>query len=169
MHEAPHCRRAAAPAAMTGAGVPPAAAGLPAIATGVLAFDFGTRHIGVAVGDAQTRLAHPLEHIDAEDNAARFGRIAELIREWQPGLLVVGLPLDEEGAEHDLTRRARRFGRQLQGRFGLPVDFVDERFTSVEAESSLRSRGRGGRSHKDETHALAAQLILQAWLDGRPH
>mgnify|MGYP000549850946 CR=1 FL=1 len=132
---------------------------------GILAFDFGERYIGVAVGDTETRMAHPLERIDAEANVERFGRIASLIEQWQPSRLVVGLPLGLDGDEHDMTRRARRFARQLQGRFGLPVILADERLTSVEAEAQLRERGRAGRAHKQESHALAAQIILQAWLD----
>lgn len=132
---------------------------------GLIAFDFGLRYIGVAVGDSQTRLAHALEYIDAEANAARFARIAELIAEWQPATLVVGLPLDAEGGDHDMTRRARRFAHQLEGRFRLPVVLVDERLTSVEADAVLRTRGRGGRAHKQDNHAIAAQLILQAHLD----
>lgn len=133
--------------------------------SGVLAFDFGERYIGVAVGDTGTGMAHALEFIDAEANAERFARITALIREWQPAQLVVGLPLGLDGEEHDMSRRARRFARQLEGRFGLPVLLADERLTSVEAEASLRERGRGGRAHKHESHALAAQIILQAWLD----
>ena len=133
--------------------------------SGVLAFDFGERYIGVAVGDTETGLAHALEFIDAEANAERFARIAALIREWQPAQLVVGLPLGPDGEDHDMSRRARRFARQLDGRFGLPVLLVDERLTSVEAEAHLREHGRGGRAHKHESHALAAQIILQAWLD----
>jgi putative Holliday junction resolvase len=132
---------------------------------GLIAFDFGLRYIGVAVGDTQTRLAHPLEFIDAEANAARFARVAALIAEWQPATLVVGLPLDAEGGDHDMTRRARRFAHQLEGRFRLPVVLVDERLTSAEADAVLRSRGRGGRDHKQDNHAIAAQLILQAYLD----
>ena len=132
---------------------------------GLIAFDFGLRYIGVAVGDTQTRLAHPLEYIDAEANAARFARIAALIAEWQPATLVVGLPLDAEGGDHDMTRRARRFAHQLEGRFRLPVVLVDERLSSAEADALLRSQGRGGRAHKQDNHAIAAQLILQAYLD----
>lgn len=135
-------------------------------ATGVLGFDFGERYIGVAVGDTGTGLAHPLELIDAEANEVRFARIAALIEEWSPARLVVGLPLDLEGEEGDMTRRARRFARQLEGRFRLPVVFCDERLSSAEAEAQLRERGRGGREFKHESHALAAQIILQAWLEG---
>jgi putative Holliday junction resolvase len=131
----------------------------------LLAFDFGTRRIGVAVGDWETRLAHPLEVIDAEDNDTRFGRIAALIAEWRPTDLVVGLPLSMEGEEHDLTRRARRFSNQLHGRFGLPVDMVDERLTSFEADLRLREAGVKGRDRKGLDDTLAAQQILQDLLD----
>jgi len=131
----------------------------------LLAFDFGERYIGVAVGDRDTGLANPLAMIDAEANAERFARIDTIVREWRPALLVVGLPLAMDGTEHDMTRRARRFARQLQGRFGLPVEFADERLSSVEAQAVLRSRGRGGRQHKNDSHALAAQIILQDYLD----
>ena len=125
---------------------------------GLLAFDFGLRYIGVAVGDTQTRLAHPLEFIDAEANAARFARIAALIAEWQPATLVVGLPLSMDGTEHDMTRRARRFARQLEGRFGLPVFEVDERYSTTEALSA-------GAKDAD---AAAACIILEQFLRSLP-
>ena len=131
----------------------------------ILAFDFGERFIGIAVGDTQTAMAHPLDMIDAEANAERFAHIGKLIEEWRPARLVVGLPLAADGTEHDLTRRARRFAQQLKGRFGLAVDFADERYTSTAAEETLRNTGRGGRQNKNDSHALAAQLILQAYLD----
>ena len=133
----------------------------------VLAFDFGERYIGVAVGDTETGLAHALSLIDEEANATRFERIAALIAEWRPSRLVVGLPLAMDGAEHDMSRRARRFANQLQGRCGLEGARADERLSSAAAEDLLRERGRGGREHKHEAHALAAQIILQAWLDER--
>lgn len=131
----------------------------------ILAFDFGLRRIGIAVGDWETRLAHPLEVIDAEDNDTRFGRIAALIAEWRPTDLVVGLPLSMDGEEHDLTRRARRFSKQLHGRFGLPVALVDERLTSFDADLRLREAGVKGRERKGLDDTLAAQRILQDLLD----
>lgn len=131
----------------------------------VLAFDFGERYVGVAVGDTVTGIAHPLQTIDAEASATRFAAIARLIAEWQPLRLVVGLPLSLDGEEHELTRRARRFARQLEGRFGLPVAFADERLSSADAEARLREAGRGGRRNKDLVHPVAAQIILQAHLD----
>lgn len=135
----------------------------------VLAFDFGTRRIGVAVGDWETRLAHPLEVIDAEDNATRFSRIAALIAEWRPADLVVGLPLSMDGEEHDLTRRARRFANQLHGRFGLTVTLVDERLTSFDANLQLREAGVKGRARKGLDDSLAARQILQDLLDRVPN
>lgn len=131
----------------------------------LLAFDFGTRRIGVAVGDWETRLAHPLEVIDAQDNATRFHRIAALISEWRALALVVGLPRSMRGAEHELSRRARRFANQLHGRFGLPVALADERLTSAAAEAELREAGLDWRARKDRVDALAAQHILQGYFD----
>lgn len=131
----------------------------------MLAFDFGERYLGVAVGDTEVGMAHPLASIDARAAAARFRAVAEFIAEWKPTRLVVGLPLTLDGEAHDVTRKAERFARQLQGRFGLPVTMQDERLSSVEAESRLRAIGRGGRRHKDLTHPVAAQVILQAYLD----
>lgn len=130
----------------------------------VLAFDFGEKRIGVAVGEWETRLAHPLETISAEANAPRFARIGELIAEWRPVELVVGLPFGLDGEEHDLTRRCRRFANQLHGRFGLPVRLVDERLTSVEAERRLREAGKAVRDNKAAVDSLAAQEILQDYL-----
>jgi putative Holliday junction resolvase len=131
----------------------------------VLAFDFGTRRIGVAVGNTIVRAAHPLATIDARTSADRFAAIHALIREWQPQRLVVGLPVHADGAEHEMTQRARRFARQLGGRFRLPVVEVDERHTTEAATSELAAArtGRGGRARRDE---IAARVILQAYFDG---
>lgn len=134
----------------------------------VMAFDFGERRIGVATGSTNIRIAHPLEMIDAEANDARFARIGELLSEWQPVLLVVGLPTHLDGSEHELTRLARKFAQRLYGRFGLPVVLVDERLTSAEAESRLNEIGIRGRGQKAHLDAVAAQAILQSWFDQRP-
>jgi len=118
----------------------------------LLAFDFGTRRIGVATGNRFSQSAEPLKSI-AVDGEARFLAIERLIKEWQPDALVVGLPVHPDGAEHAMTLRARRFGRQLHGRFRLSVFEVDERYTSVEAES------RGAR----DVDSTAAALILEQY------
>jgi putative Holliday junction resolvase len=134
----------------------------------VLAFDFGARWIGVAVGDTETRLAYPLGMFEAESRARRIAEVETLVREWRPERLLVGLPLALDGGEHDMTRRARRFARQLESRFRLPVELADERLSSAAAEATLRETGRGGPRHKHEAHALAAQVILQSYLDESP-
>ncbi|NTV96520.1 MAG: Holliday junction resolvase RuvX [Thiobacillus sp.] len=143
----------------------PAAA--PAMKGAVMAFDFGEKRIGVAVGEWETRMAHPLETISGEANAPRFARIGALIGEWRPVELVVGLPMSLDGEEHDLSKRCRRFANQLNGRFGLPVRLVDERLTSVEAERRLREAGRSIRDHKAAVDSLAAQEILQDHFSSR--
>ena len=133
----------------------------------VLAFDFGTRRIGVAVGDLATRLAHPLATIERERERDRFDAIAALVDEWKPARLVVGLPVHADGAPHAMTARAQRFGRQLAGRTGLPVDFADERHTTLDAAASLAEAGRTGAGAREVRDRVAAQLILQGWLDER--
>ena len=97
----------------------------------LLAFDFGLARIGVAVGNMLLKQARPLEIIAAEDNATRFDRIESLIREWTPGAVVVGIPYHPDGAPHEMTARCEKFSRQLEGRFGLTVIRVDERYSSA--------------------------------------
>lgn len=115
----------------------------------LLAFDFGLKRVGVATGNTLLRQAQPLRTIAAEGDA-RFEACAKLIAEWQPAALVVGVPYHPDGAEHDNTRRARRFARQLHGRFQLPVHEVDERYTTTEAHA------QGAK----DADAAAAALIL---------
>ena len=134
----------------------------------ILAFDFGSRWIGVAVGDTETRFASPLGMFEAGSVSRRMAEIETLLREWRPERLLVGLPLAMDGAEHGMTRRARRFARQLESRFRLPVELADERLTSASAREILRERGRGGREHKQDVHALSAKIILQSYLDESP-
>jgi putative Holliday junction resolvase len=131
----------------------------------ILAFDFGTRRIGVAVGTMMLGSARPLTTISAQANDARFAAIGKLIAEWQPASLVVGLPLALDGTAHEMTERCRRFARQLEGRFGLPVVLADERLTSTAAEASLRERGHDWRRRKANLDAEAAALILQSHFD----
>jgi putative holliday junction resolvase len=118
----------------------------------VLAFDFGLKRIGVAVGEAELGTAHPLAPIDAPG----FDSISKLVSEWRPSQLVVGLPVAANGA-HPLAKRVERFARQLEGRFHLPVARVDERYSSVEAESRLRGLKRRG------IDSVAAQLLLEQY------
>ncbi|MDP3678826.1 MAG: Holliday junction resolvase RuvX, partial [Methylotenera sp.] len=103
----------------------------------VLAFDFGERRIGIAVGEHLLATANPLTTIDNESNDIRFQMISTLVKEWQPKLLVVGLPLNVDGTEHAVTQLCKKFARRLNGRFNLPVILIDERYSSVEASSQL--------------------------------
>ncbi len=134
----------------------------------VLAFDFGKKRIGVAVGEHMLGIAHPLMTIASETNSERFRLIGELITEWRPGLLVVGLPLSVEGEEHALTLLSKKFSNRLNGRFNLPVVMVDERYTSVEASSTLKQMGVAGRKQKPLLDTVAAQHILQSYFDALP-
>jgi putative Holliday junction resolvase len=131
----------------------------------VLAFDFGTRRIGVAVGNTLTRAAHPLATIDDERTEQRFAAIGALLAEWGPGTLVVGLPTHADGSKHEMSARARRFARQLEGRFHLPVAMVDERWTTQDAQAALDAAGTTGRKARAVRDSVAAQLILQGWFD----
>lgn len=131
----------------------------------LLGFDFGRSRIGVAIGQELTGQARALTTLRTPGGAIDWGAIARLIEEWRAEALVVGLPLHMDGSEHEVTRAARRFGNRLAGRYNLPVFFVDERLSSDEAERLLAGAGRGGREHKEEIDRIAAQLILQAWLD----
>lgn len=124
--------------------------GARAVSGTVLAFDFGLRRIGVAVGEPELGTAHPLPAVSG------FPQIEKLVAEWRPARLVVGLPVAERGT-HPLAKRVERFARQLEGRYRLPVARVDERFTSVEAESRLK----GVRNRNVDS--VAAQLILEQY------
>jgi len=129
----------------------------------VLAFDFGEKRVGVAVGEIELGIPHALTTIAAEDNHSRFAAIAALIAEWQPALLVVGVATHEDGAIHETGRLAQRFGQRLHGRFGLAVDYVDERLTSHAAEAGLRESGVRGDRRAALLDAAAAAEILLTW------
>ncbi|MET0321174.1 MAG: Holliday junction resolvase RuvX [Duganella sp.] len=121
----------------------------------IFAFDFGVKRIGMAMGNTMIRQAQPLKVIHAIDNATRFAEIAALLDEWKPNLLVVGLPMHPDGAEHEMTARARKFANQLHGRFNLPVELVDERYSSA-----VLSAKRG-----EVIDDRAAAIILQQYFD----
>ena len=131
-----------------------------------LAFDFGEARIGVAEGDAEVGTVHPLATVTGEGNEAKVAAIAKLVTEWQPRQLVVGLPAHTDGSEHELTRLCRKFGRRLHGRFGLPVYWVDERLSSLYAESLLAEAQVFGRKQKAVLDQVAAQAILQGFFEG---
>ena len=121
----------------------------------VMAFDYGTRRVGVAVGNSVTRAGQALKTITAANADALFKEIERLLAEWQPNQLVVGLPTHPAGAEHEMTAKSRRFGNQLHGRFNLPVDWVDERYSSVVLENDADMH--------DNLDAHSAALILEQY------
>ncbi|MDR1646616.1 MAG: Holliday junction resolvase RuvX [Zoogloeaceae bacterium] len=131
----------------------------------VLAFDFGEKRTGVAIGETALKQAHPLMVLHAGDEALRLAAIEKLIREWCPEGLVVGRPVYVDGAAHRMTDRARAFAETLAARFRLPVAEADERLTSLDAETRLRETGRSAKAAKPLLDAVAAQLILQTWFD----
>lgn len=127
-----------------------------AIAT-LLAFDYGEKRIGLAIGNTLTRVAHALSTIPNRSRDGRFALVSQLIGEWRPDALIVGLPMHPDGTHHAMTQRALRFGNQLNGRFNLPVSWVDERYSSVAAHEA------GARG--DAVDAEAARIILQQYFD----
>ncbi|HLA35041.1 MAG TPA: Holliday junction resolvase RuvX [Rhodocyclaceae bacterium] len=134
----------------------------------LLAFDFGLRRIGVALGETRLGSARALSVIDAEANDRRFEAIRQLIAEWQPARLLVGRPLHEDGSAHEMTARCTRFANQLRGRFRLPVEEIDERYSSVAADSMLRERRVSWQKRKTQIDAAAACIILESWFASLP-
>lgn len=131
----------------------------------LLAFDFGTKRIGVAVGNSFAGTSQPLITLHGEQNDQRFAAISALVQEWQPVALVVGLPCNDDGTPHELTRLCTRFANRLKGRFKLPVILVDERYTSATASMQLAEMGVRGIRQKPLLDQVAAQQILQAYFD----
>ncbi len=133
-----------------------------------LSFDFGLKRIGVAVGSRLSGGGQPLKVIVADDDARRFEAIGALIAEWQPALLVVGRPQHPDGAPLPVTARCEKFARQLNGRFGLPVNLVDESYSSLAAGENLRQSGRRGRAGAPDDAEAAAIILRQYWSESDP-
>ena len=132
----------------------------------LLAFDFGTRKIGVAAGQTLTATASPLPELRARDGQPDWEVLEKLVEEWGPDAFVLGLPYNMDGSESEMTRRARKFGKRLAGRFNRPVYSIDERLSSREARQAGRDQARaGGRRFDERSHvdSFAAQLILETW------
>jgi putative Holliday junction resolvase len=137
-----------------------------------LGFDYGRRRIGVAVGGPATGRASPLAIVRCRDDGPDWTAVEGLVEEWRPDRLVVGLPYNDDGTESDMTRLVRRFAGRLQARFRIPVELVDERLSSREAEARLReARATGARRRrvrKEDVDMVATAVILQGWLDNQP-
>ena len=131
----------------------------------LLAFDYGTKNIGVAVGQTLTGSANPLPPLKAKDGIPDWTHIEKLLREWQPELVIVGLPLNMDDSESELSTRARKFANRLHGRFGIKVEMVDERLTSFAAKGEVIAQG-GSRDYKNNpVDSIAARLLLEGWLE----
>jgi putative holliday junction resolvase len=133
----------------------------------ILAFDYGRRRIGVASGDTLSGGATPLGSVAVDSGAVRWDSIAALVRDYRPAVLVVGLPYNADGSESDSARRARHFAAELAQRYALPVELVDERYSSLEAEARLKGDRASGlrrrRVTKSDVDARAACVILERW------
>jgi len=133
-----------------------------------LAFDYGEKYIGVAVGSRHSRLAEPLTTLRGSAKNPDWVRVSQLIEEWRPDALVVGLPLNMDGSDNPMTRAARAFGQRLKDRYNLPVHMVDERLSTLVARDILNEAGVPMRRHKSRLDKVAAQTILQAFLNELP-
>lgn len=134
----------------------------------LLAFDFGTKSIGVAIGQQLTGTARPLTAFKAQDGTPDWNKIEALLKEWQPDRVIVGLPLNMDGTEQPLTTRARKFANRLHGRFGVQVEMHDERLSTVEARAELFDRGGFRALSKGSVDSLSAVIILESWFENSP-
>ncbi|MFT7491283.1 MAG: putative Holliday junction resolvase [Pseudohongiellaceae bacterium] len=139
----------------------------PGIALTALGFDFGLRSIGIAYGQSLTGSAQPLAPLKAKDGIPDWQHTRHIIEEWRPAVVVVGLPLNMDDSESELSRRARKFGNRLSGRFGhlleFKLEFMDERLSSFAAKQDAKERGHKGNYKKEPIDSFAAQLILEDW------
>lgn len=131
----------------------------------VLAFDFGESRIGVAQGNTHIAIAHPIGTITSKSNQDKFNKINQLVKEWQPDFLIVGLPKYLDGTPHEMTQLAEKFARRLYATFRLPVGLVDERLTSAVAEQRLTQTQTFGKKRKQALDQVAAMEILQSFFD----
>ena len=131
----------------------------------VLGFDYGEKRIGIATGQTITRSASPLTTLSAVNNKPDWAGIEKLILQWQPDALIVGLPMMLDGSKSEITEKAERFCRQLEGRFHLPVHTINEALSSFEAEQLLQENSKIGQHNKQEIDKMAAAIIVQNWLE----
>ena len=133
----------------------------------VLAFDFGTRSIGVAVGQMVTQTGFPLDALKANDGIPNWEQIQGIYNEWQPDLVVVGLPLNMDGTEQEITARAKKFANRLHGRFKTKVELYDERLSTVDAKSMLFELGGYKKLTKGKVDSVSACVIFQSWAESQ--
>lgn len=131
----------------------------------IIAFDFGTLSIGIAIGQEITATARPLTAIKAKDGKPNWSDIEKIIQEWQPELAIVGLPLNMDGTEQPISNQARKFANRLHGRFGIQVTLHDERLTTIEARAQLFNQGGYRALNKSKIDSISAVIILESWFE----
>lgn len=131
----------------------------------LIAFDFGTKSIGVAVGQRITGTARPLSSLKAQDGTPDWNAVEKILKEWQPDAVIVGLPLNMDGTEQPLTARARKFANKLHGRFGVKIELHDERLSTVEARAGLFEHGGYRALNKGRVDSASAVIILESYFD----
>jgi putative Holliday junction resolvase len=131
----------------------------------LLGFDYGLKNIGAATGQTLTGTATPQPPLRARDGVPDWSEVEALLREWQPELVLVGLPLNMDGTESELSARARKFANRIHGRFGVAVEMVDERLSSFEAKGEVMARGGSRDYGKNPVDSIAARLIVETYLN----
>ncbi len=134
----------------------------------VIGFDYGVKNIGVAIGQSLIGSASELAPLKARDGVPNWDQINQLLKEWQPALAVIGLPLNMDGSDSELSQRARKFANRLNGRFGIKTALMDERLSTREAKTIAREDGHKGNYRENPIDSLAARLILESWLTSQP-
>jgi len=132
----------------------------------LLGFDFGTKSIGVATGQMVTATAQPINAIKANDGIPNWNIVENVIKEWLPDLIIIGLPLNMDGTEQPITQRAKKFGNRLNGRFGVKIAFQDERLTTASAKEFIFENGGYKALDKGKIDSVSAALILESWMQG---
>ncbi|UNH39516.1 Holliday junction resolvase RuvX [Moellerella wisconsensis] len=131
----------------------------------IIAFDFGTKSIGAAIGQEITRTARALTSFKAKNGIPEWSQIEQIIKEWQPNLVIVGLPLNMDGSDQLVTNQARKFANRLHGRFGVQIELHDERLSTVEARANLFDSGGFRALDKGNVDSASAVIILESWFE----
>lgn len=131
----------------------------------IIAFDYGLKNLGVAVGQTITTSASELPPLKARDGIPNWDHLGKVLEEWKPDLVVVGNPINLDGSASDLSIRAKKFSNRIHGRFNLPVELIDERYSSKEAKSQARDHGHKGDYGNNPIDSIAARIILETWLN----
>ena len=133
----------------------------------IIAFDYGTKSIGVAIGQEITGTASPLAALKARDGIPDWSQIEKIYEEWKPDIVVVGLPLNMDGTSQEMTQRAQKFANRLHGRFRVKVDVADERLSTADAKAMLFELGGYKKLTKDKIDSVSACVIFSSWAESQ--